>query len=272
MRGLEFALPVVEGCGPPISTYEGGQRDVRLRRCATAVLRGVGCDYDRLAAAIGACVIKRIERAGCGVPAALDGYAAAVEIGEATVALLRRRDADAPGPARNALRAELEDLMDATQEHGLEDLWGRPSLHWRLGRQFNTSWSAHSNRGLPDWGWLEHHSWKGGVERITIHLGSKNSKPGGPSDVVRMYYMVCHLCRRGLIGKLAVNRADWERLGLASHAIRHLMHGVPGYTWYTSVQYDTARSFWELMGERTGAGFTGPGSGVDVKCEHMREA
>jgi hypothetical protein len=212
-------------------------------------------------------VTRRDERAARDIPAALDGYATAVAIGQTAVALLRERGAEAPGPPRDALRTELKGSLDANLGQNIETLWPRSRLH-----QLNAWRRAYRKRRLDSWAWLEHHGpdHPAGVERIMIHLSSKKSRQGGPTDKVRMYYRTCHYCRRVLLGKMTVNNPSHRSLGLGSYAIRHVMEEIPGYTWYTSVQRDSAVSYWTLMAERTGAGFIGPDRGLDIRCEHIQ--
>jgi hypothetical protein len=86
-----------------------------------------------------------------------------------------------------------------------------------------------------------------------------------------MEYRICHVCRLGLLTDIEVDH-ELRTLGLGSRAIRYARDQVPGYTWTTTRQLDSATSYWKLMARRTGAGFTGPGAGVPIRCEHMRES
>jgi hypothetical protein len=72
-------------------------------------------------------------------------------------------------------------------------------------------------------------------------------------------------------GKMSVD-GHVQGFGLGTRAIMHVIDRTPGYTWYTTVQYDTAESYWQRMARRTGAGFHGPGDNGAITCEHMRAA
>ncbi|MEV5982539.1 GNAT family N-acetyltransferase [Streptomyces sp. NPDC052114] len=82
--------------------------------------------------------------------------------------------------------------------------------------------------------------------------------------VGRLAYQVCHDCRLGHIGDIAV-AAHWQGQGLARHALHTVLAPCPGYTWSTSRQSAQGRRFFAAMAEETDVPF--PPSGV--RCPHM---
>jgi hypothetical protein len=87
---------------------------------------------------------------------------------------------------------------------------------------------------------------------------------GWPVGKVR--YLICHQCRMGYIGNLDVQKNLWGN-GIATKVLAHLRRQLPGYTWQTSRHYLTAKSFWLLIAERTGEGYTDADAGY--VCSHM---
>jgi hypothetical protein len=62
--------------------------------------------------------------------------------------------------------------------------------------------------------------------------------------------------------------SNLQGLGVGTRAIEYAIGLMPGYTWYTTIQYKTAESFWKRIAQRTSAGFSGP-QPVSSKCKHM---
>ncbi|MBF6102184.1 hypothetical protein IU510_29645 [Nocardia cyriacigeorgica] len=85
--------------------------------------------------------------------------------------------------------------------------------------------------------------------------------------VGKVSYLVCHECRRGFIGNIDVQKNFWGQ-GIATRALAEIRKGVPGYTWRTSLHLPGAKSFWQLMAERTGEDYTD--TETDRVCEHMK--
>ncbi|MEU7576652.1 GNAT family N-acetyltransferase [Streptomyces sp. NPDC041068] len=77
-------------------------------------------------------------------------------------------------------------------------------------------------------------------------------------------YQVCHLCRRGYIGNIAV-ATHWQGQGLGRHAVHTVLAPCTGYTWSTSRQSSEGRLFFAAMVEETEIDF--PPSGD--RCPHM---
>jgi GNAT superfamily N-acetyltransferase len=249
-------------------SYSDGEAPATLRRrverYAKYVVAEFDCDGQRLAAALRRCREDAQLAQGEGKP----GWDDAIAIGEHAMALLHRHGAQVPGPARAALRSELEEWQFPTYDPYRQGLWHRHRLPRRLLRRLNPWWLAR-RRQVNDQVCLEHYMDElRGYECIKIHLRDKTTGDRARSDVGRMYFKVCDQCRRVLLAKMSVDD-DLQGLGLGTHAIDHAIDRTHDYTWYTTGQYDTARSYWQRIARRTGAGFRGPEAGV--VCKHMRD-
>lgn len=238
----------------------------RVQRYAKYVAAEFDCDAQRLAAALEQCRADSQHAEGEGKL----GWGDAISIGEHALALLQRRGADSPGRARDALSSELEEWQFPTSKPYRQRVWHCHRLPRRLLRRLNLWWLARRRR-LNDAVWIEHGPDEPrACECIKIHLADA----GGDrehSEVGRMYFEVCHQCRRVLLAKMSVD-SDVQGFGLGTRAIMHVIDRTPGYTWYTTLQYDTAESYWQRMARRTGSGFHGPGANGAITCEHMRAA
>lgn len=83
-------------------------------------------------------------------------------------------------------------------------------------------------------------------------------------DVGRLDYQVCHECRTGYIGQIAV-AGHRQRQGMGRDALHEALAHGPGYRWVTSRQSHDGRLFFTAMAEETGLTFEGDG---DV-CPHI---
>ncbi|MEU6826713.1 GNAT family N-acetyltransferase [Streptomyces atriruber] len=83
-------------------------------------------------------------------------------------------------------------------------------------------------------------------------------------EVGSLEYQVCHPCRRGYIGSIAV-AAHWQGQGLGRHAVHTALAACVGYTWSTSRQSSAGRRFFAAMADETGTAFP-PGG---TRCPHM---
>ncbi|WP_069162846.1 hypothetical protein [Nocardia altamirensis] len=99
------------------------------------------------------------------------------------------------------------------------------------------------------------------IRSITFWYRDQRGWPIG-----KLNYLVCHQCRICYVGDLDVQKNLWGN-GIATAALAHLRRQLPGYTWQTSRHYPTAKSFWLLIAERTGAGYTDENAGY--VCDHM---
>ncbi|MFF3641715.1 GNAT family N-acetyltransferase [Streptomyces sp. NPDC002564] len=86
----------------------------------------------------------------------------------------------------------------------------------------------------------------------------------GDRQVGRLEYQVCHLCRLGHIGTVAV-AAHWQGQGLARHAVHTALAPCLGYAWATSRQSADGRRFFAAMTDETGIAFRPDGP----RCPHM---
>ncbi|MEV7197315.1 GNAT family N-acetyltransferase [Streptomyces sp. NPDC093510] len=77
-------------------------------------------------------------------------------------------------------------------------------------------------------------------------------------------YQICHPCRLGYIGNIAV-AAHWQGQGLGRHAVHIALAGGVGYSWSTSRQSTEGRRFFAAMEEETGTAFPPGGE----RCPHM---
>jgi len=140
--------------------------------------------------------------------------------------------------------------------------WHRHELRRRLLRRANPLWWL--RRLAAGRARLVHVALRqtgaGSVEQLKIMLGGK--------EVGRVKYQLCHECRRGRIGKISVNPSMQDR-GLGTQAIRHLRAQTPGYTWCTTNQYETARSYWVRVARLTGDTYTDEPAAA---CHHITTA
>ncbi|MEV0320255.1 N-acetyltransferase [Streptomyces sp. NPDC050658] len=100
--------------------------------------------------------------------------------------------------------------------------------------------------------------------------------PAGPRTVTmldgclrsvgRLDYQVCHPCRLGYIGNIAV-AAHWQGQGLARRALHIALTGRTGYSWSTSRQSSDGRRFFAAMTDETELAFPPTG----VRCPHMAD-
>ncbi|MEU8959911.1 GNAT family N-acetyltransferase [Streptomyces sp. NPDC048518] len=86
----------------------------------------------------------------------------------------------------------------------------------------------------------------------------------GDRPVGCLEYQVCHPCRRGYIGNIAV-AAHWQGLGLGRHALHTALAPCPGYTWSTSRQSAEGKRFFTAMADELEIAFPPDG----VRCPHM---
>ncbi|MFF1379380.1 GNAT family N-acetyltransferase [Streptomyces sp. NPDC058308] len=77
-------------------------------------------------------------------------------------------------------------------------------------------------------------------------------------------YQVCHPCRRGYIGNIAV-ATHWQGQGLGRHALHTAMAAGVGYTWSTSRQTAEGKRFFAAMEDELEIAFPACG----VRCPHM---
>lgn len=101
------------------------------------------------------------------------------------------------------------------------------------------------------------------ADRRSITLWYRDQQ-GWP--VGKVNYLVCHECRIGYIGNIDVQKYLWGN-GIATKVLTDLRRQLPGYTWQTSRHYPSAKSFWLLIAERTGEGYTDTAAGYG--CRHM---
>ncbi len=99
------------------------------------------------------------------------------------------------------------------------------------------------------------------IRSITLWHRDQQGWPIG-----KVSYLICHQCRIGYIGNLDVQKNLWGN-GIATEVLAHLRRRLPGYTWQTSRRYLTAKSFWLLITERIGEGYTDTDAGY--VCSHM---
>lgn len=82
--------------------------------------------------------------------------------------------------------------------------------------------------------------------------------------VGRLDYQLCHECRFGYIGNIAV--ADgWRGHGLAREMLHRALAHAPDHRWSTSRQTADGRRFFAAMTEETAVHFVQRGA----RCPHM---
>ncbi|MEU1986137.1 hypothetical protein [Nocardia sp. NPDC019395] len=84
--------------------------------------------------------------------------------------------------------------------------------------------------------------------------------------VGKVNYLVCHECRIGYIANIDVQKNLWGN-GIATDILSRLRRQLPGYTWQTSRHFPSAKSFWLLIADRAGQGYTDSAAGYG--CSHM---
>ncbi|MEU5899705.1 MULTISPECIES: GNAT family N-acetyltransferase [Streptomyces] len=83
-------------------------------------------------------------------------------------------------------------------------------------------------------------------------------------EVGTLEFQVCHPCRLGYIGNVAV-AAHWQGQGIGRHALHLAVTAGAGYTWSTSRQSSAGRRFFATMEDETGTAFPPDGT----RCPHM---
>ncbi|MFI1680879.1 GNAT family N-acetyltransferase [Streptomyces sp. NPDC020607] len=83
-------------------------------------------------------------------------------------------------------------------------------------------------------------------------------------QVGSLEFQICHPCRLGHIGNLAV-AAHWQGQGIGRHAVHLALAAGAGYTWSTSRQSSAGRRFFAAMEDETGTAFPSCGT----RCPHM---
>ncbi|MCX4672226.1 GNAT family N-acetyltransferase [Streptomyces sp. NBC_01381] len=83
-------------------------------------------------------------------------------------------------------------------------------------------------------------------------------------SVGRLDYQICHPCRLGYIGNIAV-ATHWQGQGLGRQALHTALAGCADYSWSTSRQSSEGRRFFAAIEDETETAF--PPSGV--RCPHM---
>lgn len=105
-------------------------------------------------------------------------------------------------------------------------------------------------------------------ERVveTLPAGRQAVTMLDPHDrqVGSLEFQVCHRCRIGYIGNIAV-ASHWQGQGLARHALHTAMVPCSGYTWSTSRQSSEGRRFFATMADELEVAF--PPSGL--RCAHI---
>lgn len=86
----------------------------------------------------------------------------------------------------------------------------------------------------------------------------------GHRQVGCLDYQVCHTCRIGHIGNIAV-AGHWQGQGLGRHALHTALATCTGYTWSTSRQSSEGRRFFAAIEDETEIAFPPTG----MRCPHM---
>ncbi|MFH8612896.1 GNAT family N-acetyltransferase [Streptomyces sp. NPDC018029] len=100
----------------------------------------------------------------------------------------------------------------------------------------------------------------------TLPAGRRAVTMLDPDDrhVGSLEYQICHPCRLGHIGNIAV-AAHWQGQGLGRHAVHTALTAGPEYSWSTSRQSSEGRRFFAAMEDETGVAFPPKGE----RCPHM---
>ncbi|WP_195103422.1 hypothetical protein [Nocardia blacklockiae] len=161
-------------------------------------------------------------------------------------------------------RQRTDDTADGAVDPFAEHLWPRPPhpLLRRLDpRRFRQR--RHTRRAVryAHYGPPISEGPAADFRSITFWHRDQHSGPVG-----KLNYLICHQCRIGFIGDIHVQKNLWGH-GIATRALAYLRDQLPGYAWQTSRHKPTAKSFWLLTAERTGAAYAD--TTPDRTCEHL---
>ena len=138
----------------------------------------------------------------------------------------------------------------------------RNNRHLRQARRLNPLWWARRLRvrGID---LIHHHATNAAdVAKVVADL---DGEPIG-----RLTYQLCRPCHAGFVCKISVDD-EYQGLGLGNRLIGEALRAGPpadGYTWVTTMQYDTATGFWRTLGHRHRASFA-EAEGNRAPCPHM---
>jgi hypothetical protein len=199
-----------------------------------------------------ACRTEHARRAAAGY-ATTGGYATSAHLAELALAIVARADTDSAG--RQQLLADLEAERTWTPDLRPPGIWDRHRLPRRMLRRLNPVWwyrRAHAavTLGMPC-GPYDNPDY----QQITFVMDGH--------DVGRLVYQVCHVCRTGHVANISVDEPYQDR-GSASRGLAALRAATPDYRWTTSSQRRDARTFWQLTGRRSRAGYRAAGV-----CKHI---
>jgi len=214
-------------------------REDRLSAYTWFLLQHFHADADRLAAAAAGCRARYDEVAAGPGDHRLAGYTGGAVLAGAALQIIRDAGADTDPAARNRLLEEIERRFDPDIEPYRQGLWHRHSWPRRALRRLNLHWWVRQLRAARSVQLDHRFSGRSGIEQIDIWLDGV--------EVGRLKYQVCGECWQGRVGKLSIDD-DRQGRGLGTRALKAAIARTPGYSWHTTPQYDTARTYWRRAG------------------------
>ena len=225
--------------------------DARARKVASYtlfLLEELDADAERLTAAAAVCRARHVERSAASGPEEQRvEHLLGAELADAALKVVREAGADTDASARDRLRAEIHRRLNPESTPYRQGFWHQHSWPRRILRRLDPRW------------WVRRESMAGRihvVHEVAIDVTDIESVHvlADGVNVGSLHYQMCPRCKLGRVDKLSIVDG-YQGLGLGTRALRDALARYPGYDWYTTPQYATARTYWKRVGRITGAGF-----------------